>query len=138
MNTNDFRLSFRARGDRYKPSQIGFAFASQHDVGDPATRGRYKGAVYPYGASEIRVPDSVPRSEIVSFLVESVKPLLPAMTKAGADDFYVSAAYYFETQCNLEFSPDELAKLASLGCTFALSCYPANESAEEIASEHSS
>ena len=136
MNNNDFRLSFRARGDRYKPSQIRFAFASQHDTGDLAMRGRYKSGVYPYGASEIRVPDSVPRSEIVSFLVEAVKPLLPAMTMAGADDFYVSAAYYFDTQCNLEFCPDELARLASLGYTFALSCYPTTESAEEIANEH--
>lgn len=60
---------------------------------------------------------------MIPTLVALVTPLLPRMKEAGADDFHISAAYYYEAQCNLEFVSTDLALLASLGCTFSLSCY---------------
>jgi len=123
MSQVNFKLSFHASGADYKPSKLSFTFASQHDVGDQAKRGRYKGKAYPYGSSEIRVPDKLPREEKIQVLIASVAPLLHQMKAKGADSFYVSAGYFYDTQCNLEFSPKELALLASLECPFCLSCY---------------
>ncbi len=120
-------LSFEASGERYKPSKIPFAFASQHDVGDPATRGRYKGGFYPYGASSISVPDDLPWKEKIPKLVATVSSLLVRMKEEGADSFYVSAGYFYSSQCNLEFSPEELRLLASLDCPFCPSCYGGEE-----------
>ncbi|HMD61964.1 MAG TPA: hypothetical protein VKG78_11055 [Opitutaceae bacterium] len=131
MKQAPFTLSFHARGDQYKPSKIAFGFAYQHDVGDQAKRGRYKGKPYPYGASEIKVPGNLPWSEIIPALIASVAPLLPRIKEEGADDFHVSAAYYFEAQCNLEFNSKELALLASLNCTFCLSCYGTDQKTAE-------
>lgn len=122
-----FTLSFHAKGDRYKPSKIPFAFATQHDVGDTATRGRFKDQPYPHGSSEIKVADKLPWKKKIPALVVAVRPLLPLMKAAGADDFYVSGGYFHGAQCNLEFTAAELALLASLDCTFCLSCYPAEE-----------
>ena len=119
-----FTISFHAVGNRYNPSRVPFAFATQHDVGDLARLGRYKGQVYPYGSSEVKVPDDLPWGEKIPALVEVVRPLLPLMRAEGADDFRVSAGYFHDSQCNLEFTPEELKLLASLDCVFLLSCYP--------------
>jgi hypothetical protein len=119
----EFILAFHARGERYTPSKIPFAFAKQHDVGDTASTGRFKGQPYPYGSSEIRVPDDLVWAEKIPKLVETVTPLLPQMKKEGADSFYISAGYFYDGQCNLEFSPEELRLLASLECPFCPSCY---------------
>ncbi len=68
---------------------------------------------------------------MIPALVASVTPMLPLMKKEGADDFHVSVAYYYDGQCNLEFNANELALLASLNCTFCLSCYEADQGASE-------
>jgi len=91
MDRVPFRLSFHATGDGYRPSKIPFAFAKQHDVGDQAKLGRYKGMPYPYGSSEIRVPDTVSWKDMIPALVALVAPLLASMKEEGADDFHVSA-----------------------------------------------
>jgi len=76
-----FTLSFHARGDRYRPSRIPYAFASQYDVGSLATRGAFKGSSYPYGASAIEVPDDLPWVEKIPALVATVVPLMPGELK---------------------------------------------------------
>jgi hypothetical protein len=128
-----FLLSFHATGDCYKPSTIPFAFARQNDVGDIATIGRFRGQPAPYGSPEVEVSDNLPWAEKIPTLVATVLPLLPKMKEAGADDFYVSAGYFYGTQCNLEFSSKELALLASLDCPFCPSCYGGDE--DELASD---
>ena len=120
-----FTLSFHASGERYKPSKIAYAFTRKHDVGDIARAGRFKGQAYPYGSSEIAVADELPWKEKIPALVAAVLPLLALMKDQGADSFEISAGYFHGSQCNLEFSTDELRLLASLECTFCLSCYPA-------------
>src|SRR5579862_2761263 len=116
-----FTVSFHTRGERYRPSKIPFTFATQNDAGDVAKVGRYKGKPYPYGASEIRVPDNLQRDEKIPALVAMVMPVLPRMKEEGADSFYVSAGIFYDGQCNLEFTSRELALLASLECSFCLS-----------------
>jgi hypothetical protein len=123
MNEKCFTLSFHARGECYRPSKIVYAFAVQHDVGVLAKLGRYRGKPYPYGASEIRVSNKLKREQMVPALVASVVPVLPSMKEMGANCFQVSAAYRYDAQCNLEFSQQEMALLASLDCPFCLSCY---------------
>src|SRR5436190_3635338 len=118
-----FTLSFHASGERYNPSRIAYAFARQHDVGAVATSGRFKGKAYQYGSSEIRVPDELPWNGIPALLA-AVRPLLARMKDEGADSFEIWAGYFHGLHCNLEFSSDELRLLASLECTFCLSCYP--------------
>ena len=122
-----YTLQFHASGARYRPSRIAFTFASQHDVGDAAKLGRYKGGLYPYGASSISVPKDLRWEEKIPALVATVTTLLARMKEEGADSFYVSAGYFYESQCNLEFTQKELLLLASLDCPFCLSCYNSEE-----------
>jgi hypothetical protein len=116
-------LSFHARGERYKPSSLAYAFTRQNDPGDIGTRGRYKGQPTPFGYSEIEVPALIPLEEKVPHLCREVAPVLAAIRAAGAVDLYVSAGYFWKDQCNFQLTESDLAMLSALGCPISISCY---------------
>ncbi len=44
------------------------------------------------------------------------------------DDISVWMLYEYENQCNMEFHPEQLGKLAKAGVTFCISCWENDES----------
>jgi hypothetical protein len=111
-------LSFQARGASFRPSAMALAFAESFEPGCVATFGGNRGTAVPYGAALYVVPE-LPRSGRDSDFTVAVNHLLTlqgAFRGAGATEFVLHLHRVFGSQCNEEFSRDELRLLASLDC----------------------
>ena len=110
-------------GDSYFPSRVSFPWTEAHDPGFIGKRGRYRGVPTPYGASSYEVQSEVPIEDRIAHLHKMILPLLPKIIEAGATSTRVSAGYFYDSQCNLSFSLEELCMLKDLNTHFDLSCY---------------
>jgi hypothetical protein len=123
MSIERLLLSFEAMGDSYSPSRVPFPWTEAHDPGAIGKRGRYRGVPTPYGSSSYQVPADVPIEDRIAHLHKMILPLLPKITEAGATSTWVSAGYFYDSQCNLSFSLEELGMLRGLNTRFDVSCY---------------
>jgi hypothetical protein len=81
-----WKATFLAGGVQFKPSQINYAFTTAHDSGVIEKSGPYAGEPNPGGSISIAVPDRIPQEKIIAYIVKVVRPLLPKLREAGADD----------------------------------------------------
>lgn len=125
-------FTFRISGEGFRPSDVGFKFTDQHDAGEIATSGRWKGKGSPLGSASYQVPPSVPHCERLKCLADIFEPMLPRLRAAGATDWEVWIIRYYHAQCNEEFSADELRHMLRLNCPF---CYSAASVSEEEETE---
>ncbi|MCI0572208.1 MAG: hypothetical protein L0Y66_15740 [Myxococcaceae bacterium] len=59
--------------------------------------------------------------------IAQLKEKLPLLRAAGAADITLDVLVAYRGQCNLEFSAEEFAILASVGLPLALTCYETSE-----------
>lgn len=123
-------VSFQVWGDQFKPSLIDFAFTESHDPGDIAKLGRYRGQPMPYGSASIHVPIHIPNGERIKYIVDIALRLLPELQRAGATEWHVDIGRFYSTQCNEEYSAEEISLLAQLRCPLLYSAYLVSEEDE--------
>jgi hypothetical protein len=87
------------------------------------TVGRYKGQPLPYGSASYVVPPSVPNTDRIKHIAQTIEPILARIREAGATDWHISIGRYYHAQCNEEYSLEELQLIAGLGCGFIYSAY---------------
>jgi hypothetical protein len=123
-------IRFVASGEQFRPSEINFAFSKSIDVGMIGQEGAYKNQPVPNGLIVIEIPRQIPPKERLSYLVKTVKPLLPELKRAGATRLELDIARFYSTQCNEEYTSEELALMASLDCPFNYSAYKVSKKEE--------
>jgi hypothetical protein len=101
----------------------GLELTKKVEPGEIALRGRYKGKPRPYGAAEISVPQETPPSARLSSLLQLSAPHLEALKRIGASCCHVHIDVRYWDQCNLEFEPAEIRRIAELGLALTISCY---------------
>jgi hypothetical protein len=112
-------FKFQAQGSSFQPSGMDLSFLHAFGPGAIATFGGMRGSAASYGAALYLIPTDLPRSQGESDFAAAFKHLallLPSFRAAGASEFILHFHRQFETQCNEEFTREELALLASLGC----------------------
>ena len=127
MSIERVSLSFHAMGDAYFPRRVSFSWTQADDPGTIGERGRYRGIPTPYGSSSYEVPDEIPIQDRIAHLHKMIVPLLPKISEAGATRTWVSAGYFYDSQCNLSFSLEELGMLRDFNTHFDVSCYGDND-----------
>jgi hypothetical protein len=125
-----WNISFHAWGEQFRPSQIDFTFTEAHDPGVAGKLGRYRDQPVLYGQAVIGVPHHVPNKERIRYIVGVALPLLPELKRAGATEWYLDIARYYSSQCNEEYSTEELALIAQLQCPLLYSAYSVSEEEE--------
>lgn len=114
-------------GEHFSPrlaeEVTGLLLTKKYEPGEIAIRGRYKGQPRQYGAAEIEVPKEVESPRRLTLLLELSAPHLETLRKSGATSCHVHVDVRYWDQCNLEFEPEVLARLAALGLPFTISCY---------------
>jgi hypothetical protein len=113
-------FSFQARGTAFHASATGLSFAESFEPGSTATFGGSRGTVVPFGAALYVVPE-LPRDGKESdfyAVFAHIHSLLPTLRNAGATEFILHLRREFASQCNEEFTREELRLLASLDCHF--------------------
>jgi hypothetical protein len=104
-------------------------FAESFESGSVATFGGSRGTLVPFGAALYVVPQ-LPRSgrdSDFTVAVNHLLTLLGAFRGAGATEFILHLHRVFGSQCNEEFTRDELRLLASLDCHLFYQARHANE-----------
>jgi hypothetical protein len=117
-------------GENFSPAEAerrtGIKLSKTNAPGEIAPRGRYRGKPYPYGSAELRELDEsqqgLPDLE-KSLVVDVLTANIEAFRGCGATDIWIDIAVGYEDQCNLEFTPSFLTKVARLGIPVALTCY---------------
>lgn len=127
-----WNVSFQVWGEQFKPSLVDFAFTESHDPGAMGKMGRYRGLPIPYGSANILVPSHIPNAERIRYIVEIALRLLPDLQRAGATEWHVNIGRFYSTQCNEEYSVEELSLLAQLGCPLLYSAYLVSEEEESV------
>jgi hypothetical protein len=114
--THTFR--FHARGSAFQPRATGLTFVESFEPGSVATFGGNRGTVVPYGSAMYAVPDLQPaeRQSDLSAVFIHLQSILPSLRKAGATEFILHMHRVFPSQCNEEFTREEIRLLASLDC----------------------
>lgn len=123
-------ISFEMWGEEFTPSRVLFPFTEQHDPGVTPAGGLLGGQLLMYGSASYVVPPSVPIGERIRHLVQTIEPVLPAILTAGATRCHVGIARFYYSQCNEEYSLEQLQLIARLGCGFTYSAYSVTEAEE--------
>jgi len=100
-------------------------FSEKCEVGQLGEVGRFQGKPIPYGACVLRFAEmsSLPYGPRLEQMITSLEKHIDLLKKCGAQDFVLRLVVSYEAQCNLEFSPAEMNRLANLGIHFTVSCY---------------
>ena len=125
--THAFR--FQARGSAFHPRAAGLKFVESFEPGALATFGGSRGTVVPYGAALYAVPNlpHTDRQSDFHAVFTHLQSVLPALRNAGATEFILHLHRAFPSQCNEEFTREELRLLASLDCHFFYEARHTNE-----------
>lgn len=124
-------ISFHAKGEFFRPSNVDFPFTESFDYGDVVDRGRHRNEPKPHGYAVIEVPTSIPNEKRLTYIATLVLSLLPRLKQAGMETGYVNIGRYYSTQCNEEYTAEEIALLAQLNCPLIYSAYAVSEDDEE-------
>jgi len=103
--------------------RTGLSLTQKQEPGQIGTRGRYKGEPLPYGAASLEASEAMLWQERWSLLLGQLAEHIETFRACGAEDVHLSHGYFYEGQCNLEFSPEALRQVADLGIPFCISCY---------------
>jgi len=123
--------SIKLQGADFSPStlsaDLAIDFNDQNEKGDLAKYGRYAESGYPFGWANIVAPESVDQFDSIYYLAKLVRDARPLFDKHGIDDRYLYVGYFYEDQCNFEFSEEEINMISEAGLSFGISCYDVTE-----------
>lgn len=127
-----FILSCDLFGASFSPadaeSKTGLVFSDPVEPGARGRSGRYKGKPTPYGSARLDTSDDAPWSTKLHGLLELLETHIAALRECGAEDIRLTHAYFHDGQCNHEFSPEEMRRIARLEISLCISCYEDDES----------
>ncbi len=89
------------------------------ELGEIQERGRYQGKPVPHGACHISTPEVIEMSQRIEWMADFIAEYFDVFKAAGASDV-VYQLYWTGLQGNMEFTPRELKKIASLEIPFCI------------------
>jgi hypothetical protein len=122
-------------GDSFSPAKMeqetGLKFNKKNEVGDIGQRGRFKGKPYSFGHAILEAPEEIENWEKLAWLLDRILPYKDALNRFGVTDGKVHVTYAYDSQCNLEYEPEIMEKIAKLGLVFTITCYQDESEFEE-------
>lgn len=119
------------QGEAFSPAaaerETGLSFSERHEPGETGAKGRYRGRPTPFGSATLRAPEEVDPAERLDWLLDTVLPHADALRRLGGLEGWLHSTVYFDAQCNLDYPPDRLRKLARLGVPYTVTCVHAPE-----------
>ena len=117
-----WRVWFTAEGSAFYPSRVELPFVEAFDPGEIV-----RGQAASHGHARLEAPDGSNGRESLQALCRFASQSMPALQAAGAIEFSLWVIRAYETQCNEEFTPSELALVATLNCPLCYSAYQESE-----------
>lgn len=124
-------ISCCIQGEKFSPFAVEnvtrLPLSEKCEVGQLGKAGRFQGKPIPYGACILRFEEmnSLPYGPRLEQMIVSLEKNIDLLKKCGAQDFVLRLVVSYETQCNLEFTPSEMNRLAVMGIPLTVTCYVA-------------
>ena len=110
--------------------EVSFDFDIAYEPGEVAQSGRFAGQPRPFGAASLTLHEcDLEAPGTLAPLAEA----LSALRNCGAEELQVCCYLSYETQCNLEISPDFMKIMADNGVRLLISCYEDDEDFDDEA-----
>lgn len=114
-------------GEAFSPAEAerttGLTFDSKREPGVLWEKGPRKGEPYGFAFATLHAPEDLSEPEQFDWLLTRVGPHMEKLHSLGVTDGKFHVTYAFDAQCNLEFEPAFIARLAELGLAFTVTCY---------------
>jgi hypothetical protein len=121
-------FSCSVQGDAFRPTEAerrtGIQFSEKNEPGEIGKLGRHKGQPIPFGSGTIEsetTGDAMNGS--LSKFLDILKHCVFQWRELGAEVALLNIDVFYDEQCNLEISEENIAVLSELGLSLALSCY---------------
>jgi hypothetical protein len=116
-------------GDEFSPKKVeeltGITLENKIEVGEIATRGRYKGTPTPYGNGEIIPPSNYKDTNDfgLEWIALTMYEHINVFRKCGAKNIDLVIGIFYEGQCNFSFPPKAIKLIGEMGIELQVSCY---------------
>ena len=118
-------------GELFSPreatSATGLVLCDANEPGELGTVGRYRGIPVPYGAASLEPPATVAAADRLGWLLAAATPHVDTLRGQGAELWRLHLDVRYQAQCNLEFSPEEVAAVAALRVPLTVTCWEDTE-----------
>ncbi len=116
-------------GDEFSPNRVeeltGITLENKIEVGEIATKGRYRGKPTPYGNGEL-----IPLSKYketndfgLEWIALTIFEHLDVFRKCGAENIELVVGVFHEGQCNFSLPPKAMKLIGEMGIELQVSCY---------------
>ena len=125
------------QGKAFSPSlaekRTNLPLSEKNEVGAMGTLGFFRGKPLPDGACTLSPTgrDDSPYGARLAQLIAALECQIETLRSCGAEDFVLRLVVCYDTQCNLEFSPTEMQRLAHMGIPLTVSCYLKEKDVED-------
>jgi hypothetical protein len=114
-------------GDSFSPAKLeqetGLKFDRKHEVGQIGQRGRFKGKPFSFGHAILEAPENIEPEAKLEWLLDIALPHTETFRRLGITCGKIHVTYAYDSQCNLEYEPEIVEKIARLGLSFTVTCY---------------
>lgn len=123
------------QGNKFSPAKAqemtGLIFSKTNEPGDIGKTGKYKNKPLPYGFAVVEPSVKIDDHKKIKWLADTIKDKVKILKSCGAEDLYFYIGYFYENQCNLALSNEELKSLAETGLDYWFSCYDIGDENEK-------
>jgi hypothetical protein len=119
----ELRPVLTLRGERFSPRRATeITRIELSNPVEPVGRSDLENAENHVGAAILEVPSSIHRHRRLEWLINVAAANLPSFQQLGATLCTIHVEVRYWAQCDLEFTPEQLKRIGSLGIPFTVSC----------------
>jgi hypothetical protein len=129
MMIKEMDIRCHLSGDEFSPKKveelIGITLENKIEVGETATRGRYRGTPIPYGNGELIPPSNSKDTKDfgLEWIALTMYEHLDVFRNCGAENIDLVIGVFFEGQCNFTLPPKAMKLIGDTGIELQISCY---------------
>ena len=117
-------------GDSFSPLLLekysGLRLSKAHEPGEIGKFGRFKGEECPFGSGFLKPDEELlaeNRQLPERWMIDTLAQQIDTIRECGGDKIVLHFEIQYCKQCNLEFSPNLLRRIADMNIIFTISCY---------------
>ncbi|MEM7347401.1 MAG: hypothetical protein AAF485_24445 [Chloroflexota bacterium] len=118
-------------GDSFSPNRAeaitGLKFTQKHEVGQVGQQGRFRNKPYPFGHAVLKAPETINNDNKIEWLLDTILPHIETIRDLGMTYGKIHVTYGYVSQCNLEYTPEIVDKIARSGLMFTITSWEDEE-----------
>lgn len=101
----------------------GLLLENKIEVGEMLKEGKDLGKISEFGQATLLAPQDILEEEKLLWLLTALESKLDTFYELGAEETRIYVGYFYEDQCNITLTKEEIKILAKLDIDLWVSCY---------------